>query len=143
MDRHRIAADREAPSIVYQEKRAYSSVGKREEVAVTKRQAEMIRGTLDMLILQVLSVEPMHGWGISERIQQRSREALQVNQGSLYSSLHRLTRRGWIESEWRVTENNRRARYYILRPAGEQQLGIEREQWRRLSAAVDEVLGLT
>ena len=110
---------------------------------MTKRQAEMIRGTLDMLILQVLSVEPMHGWGISERIQQRSREALQVNQGSLYSSLHRLTRRGWIESEWRVTENNRRARYYILCPAGEQQLGIEREQWRRLSEAVDEVLGLT
>lgn len=110
---------------------------------MAKRQADMIRGTLDMLILQVLSVEPMHGWGISERIQQRSREALQVNQGSLYSSLHRLTRRGWIESEWRVTENNRRARYYILRPAGEQQLGIEREQWRRLSEAVDEVLGLT
>ena len=108
-----------------------------------KRGTDMIRGTLDMLILKVLSVEPMHGWGISERIQQRSDEALQVNQGSLYASLHRLTRQGWIASEWRRTENNRRARYYILSQAGEEQLGLERAEWERLSGAVDRIMGLT
>lgn len=102
--------------------------------------ADMIRGTLDMLVLKVLSVEPMHGWGISERIQQLSDEALQVNQGSLYPALHRLTREGWIRSEWRMTENNRRARYYILTRAGEKQLGLERDAWSRLSAAVDRVM---
>ena len=103
---------------------------------------DVIQGTLDMLILKVVSVEPMHGWGISERIQQISDDALQVNQGSLYSSLHRLTRQGWIGSEWRVTENNRKARYYILSKAGEQQLGLESEQWARLSGAVDRIMGL-
>lgn len=107
------------------------------------KRSDMIRGTLDMLILKVLSVEPMHGWGISERIQQVSNEALQVNQGSLYASLHRLSREGRIDSEWRVTANNRRARYYLLTPAGERQLGQEREQWARLSGAVDEIMGFT
>jgi transcriptional regulator len=103
---------------------------------------EMIRGTLDMLILRVLSAEPMHGWGIGERIQQLSGEALQVGQGSLYPALHRLTREGWIRSEWRLTENNRRARYYILTQAGERQLGLERRQWEMLSRAVDRVMGV-
>jgi PadR family transcriptional regulator PadR len=110
---------------------------------MAKSQSDMIRGTLDMLILKVVSIEPMHGWGISERIQNVSDEALQVNQGSLYSSLHRLTRGGWIQSEWRVTENNRRARYYLLTRAGEEQLGIERDHWARLSGAVDRIMGLT
>ncbi len=104
---------------------------------------DMIRGTLDMLILKVVSLEAMHGWGISERIQQMSEEALQVNQGSLYASLHRLTRQGWIRSEWRRTENNRRARYYILTPAGEKQLGLEHVHWTRLSGAVDQIMGTT
>ena len=108
---------------------------------MAKAQTDMIRGTLDMLILRVVSLEPMHGWGISERIQQMSDDALQVNQGSLYASLHRLTRQGWIKSEWRVTQNNRRARYYILTRAGEQQLGIERDHWARLSGAVDQIMG--
>ena len=108
-----------------------------------KQHTDMIRGTLDMLILKVLSIEPMHGWGISERIQQLSSEALQVNQGSLYASLHRLTRQGGISSDWRVTENNRRARYYALTPAGERQLGVEAEHWSRLSGAVDRIMGLT
>lgn len=107
-----------------------------------KPDTDMIRGTLDMLILKVISMEPMHGWGISERIQQKSHEALQVNQGSLYSSLHRLTREGWIRSEWRVTENSRRARYYSLTRAGARQLGLEHEQWDRLSSAVDQIMGL-
>jgi PadR family transcriptional regulator PadR len=113
------------------------------EAAVPKPKNDMIRGTLDMLILRVVSMEPMHGWGISERIQQMSDEALQVNQGSLYASLHRLTRQGWIKSEWQVTENNRRARYYLITGPGEQQLGLERDQWARLSGAVDQIMGLT
>lgn len=107
-----------------------------------KSQPEMIRGTLDMLILRVLSAEPMHGWGIGERIQRLSEDALRVNQGSLYPSLHRLTREGWIQSEWRVTGNGRRARYYRLTRAGEAQLGLERETWQRLSTAVDRILRL-
>ena len=104
---------------------------------------DMIRGTLDMLILKVLSLEPMHGWGVSERIQQISGDALQVNQGSLYASLHKLTREGWIRSYWQVTENNRRARYYALTTAGERQLGLEREHWERLAAAVSRILAAT
>lgn len=104
---------------------------------------DMIRGTLDMLILKMLSQEPMHGWGISERIQRISEDALQVNQGSLYASLHRLTREGWIESTWGRTENNRRARYYRLTTAGERRLGTERAEWERLSAGVDRILGWT
>lgn len=110
---------------------------------MSAKRSDMIRGTLDMLILKVVSVEPMHGWGISERIQQISDDALQVNQGSLYAALHRLSREGWIGSEWRVTSNNRRARYYLLTSAGEKHLGIEQEQWTRLSGAVDRVMGFT
>ena len=107
-----------------------------------KTHTDMIRGTLDMLILRVVSMEPMHGWGISERIQQISEDALQVNQGSLYASLHRLTRQGWIKSDWRVTQNNRRARYYVLTRVGEKQLGKEVDHWARLSTAVDRIMGL-
>jgi len=110
---------------------------------VPRPDTDMIRGTLDMLILKVVSIEPMHGWGICERIQQLSADALQVNQGSLYASLHRLSRQGWIGSEWRVTENNRRAHYYSLTRAGERRLGVEHEAWARLSGAVDRIMGLT
>lgn len=104
---------------------------------------DMIRGTLDMLILKVLALQPMHGWGISERIQQISRDALTVNQGSLYASLHKLSREGWIRSAWRVTENNRRARYYELTRAGERQLARETAHWGRLSTAVTRILAAT
>ncbi len=107
-----------------------------------KPETDMIRGTLDMLILKVVDIEPMHGWGISERIQQVSQDALRVNQGSLYASLHRLTRGGWIRSEWGATENNRRARYYSLTRDGEKQLGLEHRQWVRLAGAVDEIMGM-
>ena len=96
----------------------------------------MIKGTLDMLILKVLSLGDMHGWGISERIQQISNEVLQVNQGSLYAALHRLTREGWISSTWEVTENSRRARYYALTAAGRKQLRVELGHWAKLSDAV-------
>ena len=105
-----------------------------------KEKPDMIKGTLDMLILKLLSLEPMHGWGVSERIQQISRDELQVNQGSLYASLHKLTREGWIRSYWEVTENNRRARYYALTRAGERQLGLEAEHWERLAGAVARIM---
>lgn len=111
------------------------------EVRVGTRSSEVIRGTLDMLVLKVVSIEPMHGWGISERIQEISDEVLQVNQGSLYPALHRLTREGWLRSEWRLTDNNRRARYYVLTRAGEKHLGLEQAQWERLSRGVDRVMG--
>jgi transcriptional regulator len=88
----------------------------------------------------VLEVEPMHGWGIGERIQQLSEDVLQVNQGSLYPALHRLVRQSWITSSWNMTENNRKARYYRLTAAGAGQLAVERDQWARLSAAVNRVL---
>jgi PadR family transcriptional regulator, regulatory protein PadR len=102
---------------------------------------DLLQGTLELLVLKTLSLEPMHGWGISQRIQQMSREVLQVNQGSLYPALQRMKSKGWITSEWRVTENNRRARYYALTPAGERQLGNELADWKRASAAVNWVLG--
>jgi transcriptional regulator len=108
-----------------------------------KQKPEMIKGTLDMLILKVVSLEPMHGWGISERIQQISRDALHVNQGSLYASLHKLTREGWIRSFWETTENNRRARYYALTRAGERQLGEEAEHWDRLAEGVARIMAIS
>lgn len=105
-----------------------------------KEQTDMIRGTLDMLILKVLSLEPLHGWGISERIQLISRDELQVNQGSLYPALHKLTREGWINSYWDRTENSRKARYYRLTRAGRKQLQVEASHWDRLAAAVSRVM---
>jgi transcriptional regulator len=103
----------------------------------------VIRGTLDLLILRILSLEPMHGWGISERIQALSEEALRAPQGSLYASLHRLTREGWIRSFWQDTESGRRARYYALTRAGQQQIGIETANWHRLSAGVGRIIDFT
>jgi PadR family transcriptional regulator, regulatory protein PadR len=105
--------------------------------------ADLIQGTLDMLVLKALQLEPMHGWGITERIQQWSQNVLSVNQGSLYPALYRLQRQGWIASEWRVTENNRRARFYRLTPSGKKQLAEERKNWQRLSQAVNLVLDTT
>jgi transcriptional regulator len=103
----------------------------------------VIRGTLDLLILRVLTLEPMHGWGISERIQALSREALRAQQGSLYASLHRLTREGWIRSCWQDTDSGRRARYYALTRAGEKQVAVETDQWLRLSAGVGRLISAT
>lgn len=104
--------------------------------------SELLRGTLDLLILKTLTLEPMHGWGISQRIHDLSGDVLDVNQGSLYPALGRLRRRGWVTSEWRTTDNNRRARYYTLTAAGRKQLEEEEEQWKASSAAVDRVLRL-
>ncbi|MGH7483625.1 MAG: PadR family transcriptional regulator [Longimicrobiales bacterium] len=107
---------------------------------LTTRATDVLQGTLDLLILKALSLEPMHGWGVAQRIQQISRDALQVNQGSLYPALHRLEHRGWIVAEWGTSENNRRAKYYELTSAGRRQLGQEAATWRRFSRAVELVL---
>lgn len=101
---------------------------------------DMIQGTLDLLILKVVSLEPMHGWGISERIQQISRDQLQVNQGSLYPALHRLTGQGLLASRWATTENSRRARLYRLTRKGHRRLQVETDHWQRLSGAVNHIL---
>jgi transcriptional regulator len=102
---------------------------------------ELLQGTLDMLILKSLALEPMHGFGVSVRIRQMSRDVLQVEQGSLYPALYRLEQRGWIGSDWGVSENNRRAKFYRLTPAGRKQLKLETENWQRISAAINFVLG--
>jgi transcriptional regulator len=102
---------------------------------------DLPQGTLDLIILQTLSLGPQHGWAISERIKQVSRDALQVQQGSLYPALHRLERRGWITARWRATENNRRAKYYDLTAAGRRQLEADTDEWHRLVSAVGLVLG--
>jgi PadR family transcriptional regulator, regulatory protein PadR len=101
---------------------------------------DLLQGTLDVLILKTLALEPMHGWGIALRIQQVSHEVLQVGQGSLYPALHRLEYKGWIKSEWGTSENNRRAKFYLLTAAGRKQLKTELETWDRLSIAIALVL---
>lgn len=101
---------------------------------------DALRGSLDLLILQTLSLQPLHGWGISQRVQQISGGELEVNQGSLYPALQRLEKEGLIASEWGTTDNNRRARYYEITPAGQRALGEELESWRRFAAALELVL---
>lgn len=103
---------------------------------------DLPQGTLDLLILKTLALEPLHGWAISERIQQISNEAVQVQQGSLYPALHRLERRGWLRPHWATTESNRRAKYYELTAAGRKQLMAETKSWRKLAAAVASVLDM-
>jgi PadR family transcriptional regulator, regulatory protein PadR len=105
--------------------------------------AEIVQGTLELLVLKTLSLEPMHGWGIGQRIEQLSRDVFSVNQGSLYPALQRLMRKGWIRSEWKVTEAGRRARWYSLTALGRRQLEAERGDWERSSQAVGWVLSAT
>jgi PadR family transcriptional regulator PadR len=107
---------------------------------VTQAGSDVLQGTLDMLILKALSLQPMHGWGVAQRIQQMSEDVLRLNQGSLYPALHRLEQRGWIRSEWGTSENNRRAKFYRLTSTGQRQLADEEALWRRFSRAVDLVL---
>jgi PadR family transcriptional regulator, regulatory protein PadR len=106
-------------------------------------QTDLIQGTLDLLIMRTIALEPMHGWAIAERIQQISDELLRVQQGSLYPALHRLEHQGWITAEWGASDNNRRARFYSLTRAGKRQLRTEVSKWERLSAGVDLVLRRT
>ena len=101
---------------------------------------DVLQGTLDMLILKALSLQPMHGWGVAQRIQQISSNVLQVNQGSLYPALHRLEDRGWIEAEWGTSENNRKAKYYRLTPAGRKMLAAETSRWEQLARAIGQIL---
>jgi PadR family transcriptional regulator len=110
---------------------------------MTKERGDLLQGTLDMLVLKALQMEPMHGWGITERIEQWSEQVLQLGQGTLYPALYRLERQHLIQSEWRVTENSRRARYYSLTRQGRRQLETELAQWRRTCRAVNLVLDAT
>ena len=105
--------------------------------------SDVLRGTLDLLILKTLTLEPMHGWAISARMQEVSRGVLDVSQGSLYPALQRLEQKGWVESEWRPTEANRRAKFYRLTAAGRRALGVELASWRRYAGAVELILGMS
>jgi PadR family transcriptional regulator, regulatory protein PadR len=109
---------------------------------MTDDKLDLPQGTLDLLILKALSLEPQHGWAISERIQQVSRAALQIPQGSLYPALHRLERRGWIRAEWGASDNNRRAKFYELTRAGRKQLDTETDAWKKLTVAVSLILDM-
>jgi len=101
---------------------------------------DLLQGTLDLLILQITALGPMHGYAISQRLNQISREALQVQQGSLYPALHRLEKRGWLRAEWRKTESGRVAKFYVLTPTGRKRLDVERTEWSRLTEAIALVL---
>lgn len=107
---------------------------------MTNPTTDVIQGTLDLLILKTLSVQPMHGFGIARRIEQISRDVFKVNPGSLLVALQRLERAGWLDAEWRMTENSRRAKFYSLTPAGRKQLGVETADWTRRAAAVARLL---
>jgi PadR family transcriptional regulator PadR len=107
---------------------------------MVKERSDVLQGTLDMLVLKALHVESMHGWGITERIQHWSEQALQLGQGTLYPALYRLERQGFVRSEWRVTDNNRRARYYTLTPRGRRHFDESLAQWERMSRAIRLVL---
>lgn len=104
--------------------------------------ADLVQGTLDLLLLKIVAVEPLHGWAIAQRLRDFSGEVLQVSEGSLYQSLHKLEQEGWLKAQWRVTENNRRAKYYALTRAGRHQLKLEAANWWRLSDAISQVVRL-
>jgi PadR family transcriptional regulator, regulatory protein PadR len=104
--------------------------------------SDLVQGTLDLLLLKILALEPLHGWAISLRLRQISKDVLQASDGSLYPALHKLEQQGWIESEWKATENNRRAKFYCLTRPGRKQLETECANWERLSGAISHVIGL-
>lgn len=106
----------------------------------SKTRSDLLQGTLDLLILRTLQENVMHGWAISERIQQLSQNVLQVNQGSLYPALHRLERKGWIKAEWGISELGRRARFYRITASGKRQLQVEHDSWRKMTFAIEQVL---
>jgi transcriptional regulator len=107
---------------------------------MTDATREVVKGTLDMLILKALELGPMHGWGVADRIETLSRGVFQLQTGTLYPALHRLARKGWVDAEWRTTDNARRARYYRLTPAGRKRLESERDSWVRATSAVKRIL---
>jgi len=103
---------------------------------------DLVQGTLDLLLLKILALEPLNGWAISQRLKQLSSDVLQVSDGSLYPALHKLEQEGWVTAEWRQSENNRRAKFYALTRAGRRQLEVETGNWQRLSAAISQVVRL-
>lgn len=103
--------------------------------------ADLLQGTLEMLVLRALAFEPMHGWGLAQRIEAMSNGVFLIQQGTLYPALQRMKRKGWVKSAWRQTENNRRARYYAITPEGQARLDVERREWERTSGAVNGILG--
>ena len=121
-------------------RRAPSAGERREKRHMAHTQSDLLQGTLDLLVLRTLAHGPMHGWGISQRIQQMSEDVLRVNQGSLYPALHRLEQQGLISAEWGVSENNRQARFYSLTKKGRRQLAEETESWERFAGAVARIL---
>lgn len=110
---------------------------------MSESSAEPLRGTIDLLLLRAIALGPMHGWGITQRIQDVTNGVLEVNQGSLYPALQRLEQKEWIDSDWRITENGRRAKFYRLTPTGRRALGAETQSWRRLVVAVEQLLTAT
>jgi len=104
--------------------------------------ADLVQGTLDLLILKIIALEPMHGWAISQRLSQISSDVLKVSEGSLYSALHKLEHEGWITAEWKPSDNNRRAKFYALTRSGRKELESETANWKRLSAAISHVVQL-
>ena len=106
------------------------------------RPPDLVQGTLNLLILKMLALDPMHGWAISQRLSLVSSDILRVSEGSLYSALHKLEHEGWIAAEWKASENNRRAKYYALTSSGRRQLKVETDHWSRVSAAITQVVGL-
>ena len=105
--------------------------------------SDLVQGTLDLLILKILALEPLHGWAVSQRLRSASRDVLQVSEGSLYPALHKLEQEGWISAEWKQTENNRRAKFYSLTRLGKKQLASEAANWQRLSSAITHVVQLS
>lgn len=118
----------------------YALLQKRKGKLMSDARLGLPQGTLDLLILRTLALGPQHGWAMAQRIQQVSADALQIQQGTLYPALHRLERRGWVDSRWGASDNNRRAKYYELTRAGRKQLEVEQSNWRRLTSAVSQVL---
>ena len=104
--------------------------------------ADLVQGTLDLLVLKILALQPLHGWALSQRLKQVSGDVLQVSDGSLYPALHKLEHQGWIQAEWKPTENNRRAKFYSLTPPGRRQLEKEADNWGRLSSAISRIVKL-
>jgi PadR family transcriptional regulator, regulatory protein PadR len=128
-------------SLDYREEREYTYLGNREEDAMS-RPSDLVQGTLDLLLLKMLALEPLNGWAISQRLRQLSGDVLQVSDGSLYPALHKLEQEGWITAEWRPSENNRRAKFYSLTRLGRRQLEKEARNWTRLSDAITNVVRL-
>jgi PadR family transcriptional regulator, regulatory protein PadR len=129
------------PTFALRRSTGYTLLSKQQGDQVTTR-LSLPQGTLDLLILKALALEPLHGWAVSERLQQMSSDALQIGQGSLYPSLHRLERAGWVKARWQITDNNRRAKYYELTRTGRKQLESASESWRALTTVVGQVLDL-